>query len=186
MIEVSNHILINYLDYCLVIGKFDIQLTASVHEWLIQLHLQQYWPKFNDQGLITFEQIIRITWDDLEEIGISKLGHQKKLLTAINKLNRLILSSKINGTAIGYSLQKDIHFIPSSTSSFIPNDTRSSSLVVNYDYLTKLSQYQSNQNDVNKTNEIKNKEYCQQYLKGMNKLLLLLLFHFNKSNLPNL
>ncbi|RTG84855.1 uncharacterized protein DC041_0010662, partial [Schistosoma bovis] len=132
---------------------------ASVHEWLIQLHLQQYWPKFNDQGLITFEQIIRITWDDLEEIGISKLGHQKKLLTAINKLNRLILSSKINGTTIGCSLQKDIHFIPSSTSSFIPNDTRSSSLVLNYDYLTKLPQYQSNHNDVNKTNEIKNKEY---------------------------
>ncbi|CAH8610878.1 unnamed protein product [Schistosoma bovis] len=141
------------------------KLPASVHEWLIQLHLQQYWPKFNDQGLITFEQIIRITWDDLEEIGISKLGHQKKLLTAINKLNRLILSSKINGTTIGCSLQKDIHFIPSSTSSFIPNDTRSSSLVLNYDYLTKLPQYQSNHNDVNKTNEIKNKEYCQQHLK---------------------
>ncbi|CAH8864669.1 unnamed protein product, partial [Trichobilharzia szidati] len=66
------------------------QLPTSVQDLLIQLHLQQYWPKLRDQGLITFEQIVRITWDDLEEIGILKLGHQKKFILAIRKLNRLI------------------------------------------------------------------------------------------------
>ncbi|CAH8624546.1 unnamed protein product [Schistosoma rodhaini] len=155
------------------------QLPASVHEWLIQLHLQQYWPKFNDQGLITFEQIIRITWDDLEEIGVSKLGHQKKLLTAISKLNRLVLSSKINCTTTGYNLnpsmnynksiyplQKDINYLQSSTSSFVQNDNGSSSSpLVNCDYMTKLSQHQPNQHNVDRTSEIKKEEYRQQSLK---------------------
>ncbi|CAH8615009.1 unnamed protein product [Heterobilharzia americana] len=66
------------------------QLPTSVQDLMIQLHLQQYWPKLHDQGFITFEQVVRITWDDLEEIGILKLGHQKKFIIAIRKLNRLI------------------------------------------------------------------------------------------------
>ncbi|CAH8545622.1 unnamed protein product [Schistosoma turkestanicum] len=121
------------------------QLPDNVYEWLVQLHLEQYWLKFNEQGLLTFEQIIRITWDDLEEIGISKLGHQKKLLIAINKLNRLLhhdqrlvcspkihftttptnynMNSSINNQSID-STKKETGFVQStSDSSFLQSST---------------------------------------------------------------
>lgn len=43
-------------------------------DWLAQLNLAKYWPFFREQKLTAFEQRARHTWEDLEEVGISKLG----------------------------------------------------------------------------------------------------------------
>ncbi|CAL8071282.1 unnamed protein product [Calicophoron daubneyi] len=72
------------------------QLPVLVHDWLLQLNLGCYWPQLCEQGLTTFEQLSNLTWDDLEEIGITKLGHQKKLLIAIGRLSRLLKDSPIS------------------------------------------------------------------------------------------
>ncbi|VDP69989.1 unnamed protein product [Echinostoma caproni] len=72
------------------------QLPVKVYDWLAQLNLAAYWPFFREQKLCTFEQIAKLTWEDLEEVGISKLGHQKKLLLAINRLTRQIATANNN------------------------------------------------------------------------------------------
>ncbi|KAL5106821.1 hypothetical protein TcWFU_004989 [Taenia crassiceps] len=65
-------------------------IPACVFEWLSILNLTGYWPAFQTQGLTTFEKIAVLTWEDLEEIGVTKLGHQKKLILAIERLRRAL------------------------------------------------------------------------------------------------
>ncbi|KAK4468679.1 hypothetical protein MN116_007862 [Schistosoma mekongi] len=124
------------------------KLPASVHEWLVQLHLHQYWPKFNDQGLITFEQIIRITWDDLEEIGISKLGHQKKFITAIGLLNFSVSKQLYPTTTV---TRNDENFFQS------PN-----SFHRNCNYSSQLSQHPPSQYGNVASDILKDKGSCQE------------------------
>ncbi|VDL93292.1 unnamed protein product [Schistocephalus solidus] len=49
-------------------------VPSSVCEWLSLLNLGAYWPALQCQGFTTFERISALTWEDLEEVGISKLG----------------------------------------------------------------------------------------------------------------
>ncbi|XP_003748269.1 caskin-2-like [Galendromus occidentalis] len=54
--------------------------------WLKLLRLDQYAPALTGQGYTTIDKVAELTWEDLEEIGIQKLGHQKKLMLAIKKV----------------------------------------------------------------------------------------------------
>ncbi|VDM17157.1 unnamed protein product [Hydatigera taeniaeformis] len=95
-------------------------IPACVFEWLSILNLTSYWPAFQTQGLTTFEKIVVLTWEDLEEIGITKLGeslglfcqsmiplpnlrplgHQKKIILAIERLRRA-LSKRNEDQSVG-------------------------------------------------------------------------------------
>ncbi|XP_070580993.1 LOW QUALITY PROTEIN: caskin-2-like [Ptychodera flava] len=57
--------------------------------WLNILDLPQYLDTFVKNGYDTIDFISDVTWEDLQEIGITTLGHQKKLILAINKLSQL-------------------------------------------------------------------------------------------------
>lgn len=63
-------------------------------EWLKLLNMEQYYDTLLSQGYSTIEQLTEITWEDLEEIGIKKLGHQKKTILAIDRLKRIMTGSK--------------------------------------------------------------------------------------------
>ena len=47
---------------------------AEVHEWLHLLNLDNYLDTLHSQGYDTVDGLTDITWEDLEEIGIKKLG----------------------------------------------------------------------------------------------------------------
>ncbi|TPP65104.1 hypothetical protein FGIG_12668, partial [Fasciola gigantica] len=57
---------------------------VKVYDWLAQLNLANYWPFFREQKLCTFEQIAKLTWEDLEEVGISKLVNKLCVQATIN------------------------------------------------------------------------------------------------------
>jgi hypothetical protein len=59
---------------------------GSVEEWLHLLRLEEYGPALHQQGYQTVEEVTQLTWEDLEDIGIVKLGHQKKILLAIKRV----------------------------------------------------------------------------------------------------
>ncbi|CDI97077.1 Sterile alpha motif SAM [Echinococcus multilocularis] len=75
-------------------------IPSCVFEWLSILNLTSYWPAFQTQGLTTFEKVAVLTWEDLEEIGIMKLGHQKKLVLAIERIRRA-LSKRNEDQSVG-------------------------------------------------------------------------------------
>lgn len=42
--------------------------------WLKLLRLDQYAPALTGQGYTSIDKVAELTWEDLEEIGIQKLG----------------------------------------------------------------------------------------------------------------
>ncbi|KFM63168.1 Caskin-2, partial [Stegodyphus mimosarum] len=58
----------------------------SLLEWLHLLRLEEYYETLCEQGYDTIDKVTELTWEDLEEIGIQKLGHQKKITLAIKRV----------------------------------------------------------------------------------------------------
>ncbi|KAM9304881.1 caskin-1 [Gastrophryne carolinensis] len=59
---------------------------ANLSLWLSMIGLGQYYKVLVENGYENIDFITDITWEDLQEIGIIKLGHQKKLMLAVKRL----------------------------------------------------------------------------------------------------
>ncbi|XP_076339708.1 caskin-2-like isoform X2 [Tachypleus tridentatus] len=55
-------------------------------EWLQLLRLEEYYRTLCYEGYDTVDRVTELAWEDLEEIGIQKLGHQKKIMLAIKRV----------------------------------------------------------------------------------------------------
>ncbi|XP_047464145.1 caskin-2-like isoform X2 [Mugil cephalus] len=84
------------------IGKLSIPewlpdyIPSDLGEWLSVIGLPQYQKRLCDNGYDSITIVKDITWEDLQEIGITKLGHQKKLMLAVKRLCDL-QRSRIHG-----------------------------------------------------------------------------------------
>ncbi|XP_069763427.1 caskin-1 isoform X7 [Narcine bancroftii] len=76
--------------------KADALLEAKndLMEWLSIIGLAQYYKTLVENGYENIEFITDITWEDLQEIGITKLGHQKKFMLAVKKLAEIQRASR--------------------------------------------------------------------------------------------
>ncbi|XP_051994681.1 caskin-2-like isoform X4 [Xyrauchen texanus] len=61
-------------------------IPQDLGEWLSALGLPQYHKKLAENGYDSINIVRDLTWEDLQEIGITKLGHQKKMMLAVKKL----------------------------------------------------------------------------------------------------
>ncbi|XP_039289747.1 caskin-2 isoform X2 [Nilaparvata lugens] len=64
-------------------------IPGSMTEWLRLLRLEEYGTALECQGYNTIEDVTQLTWEDLEDIGIVKLGHQKRIILAIKRVKDL-------------------------------------------------------------------------------------------------
>ncbi|XP_073713276.1 caskin-1 isoform X11 [Misgurnus anguillicaudatus] len=71
---------------------------ANLGEWLAMIGLSQYHQVLVQNGYENIDFITEITWEDLQEIGITKLGHQKKLMLAVKKLAEIQKASNGRNT----------------------------------------------------------------------------------------
>ena len=70
---------------------------ASLSHWLSLIRLDSYYYKsLCDQQVDTIEKMCQLTWEDYEELGITKLGHQKRFQLAIERMKELEANSKSN------------------------------------------------------------------------------------------
>uniref|UniRef100_A0A8C9TX95 CASK interacting protein 1 n=1 Tax=Scleropages formosus TaxID=113540 RepID=A0A8C9TX95_SCLFO len=74
------------------------QKPANLAEWLSVIGLSQYYQTLVNNGYENIDFITDITWEDLQEIGITKLGHQKKLMLAVKKLVEIQKASEGRST----------------------------------------------------------------------------------------
>lgn len=77
------------------IRKLNLEYELPNHEpnmdlekWLGFLKLSQYHAMLVREGYETIDKVCKLTWEDLEEIGIVKLGHQKRLLLGIERMEK--------------------------------------------------------------------------------------------------
>ncbi|XP_015735753.1 caskin-2 isoform X4 [Coturnix japonica] len=64
-------------------------IPADLMDWLSAIGLPQYHKKLVNNGYDSITIVTDLTWEDLQEIGINKLGHQKKIMLAVKKLKDL-------------------------------------------------------------------------------------------------
>ncbi|XP_051570272.1 caskin-2-like [Myxocyprinus asiaticus] len=61
-------------------------IPQDLGEWLSAIGLPKYHKKLAENGYDSINIVRDLTWEDLQEIGITKLGHQKKMMLAVKKL----------------------------------------------------------------------------------------------------
>ncbi|KAM6963632.1 caskin-2 isoform 1-T1 [Tautogolabrus adspersus] len=94
------------------IGKLSIPewlpdyIPSDLGEWLSVIGLPQYQKRLSENGYDTIIIVKDITWEDLQEIGITKLGHQKKLMLAVKRLCDLQRSRNNADRAGGGTLRR--------------------------------------------------------------------------------
>ncbi|XP_061575191.1 arf-GAP with Rho-GAP domain, ANK repeat and PH domain-containing protein 1-like isoform X2 [Cololabis saira] len=70
-------------DYISTMSLFES--SAKVWDWLCQLRLEQYSDAFQHAGLATLQECQNLTPDQLEHMGITLPGHQRRILASLNK-----------------------------------------------------------------------------------------------------
>lgn len=69
-------------------------IPGRLEDWLSLLRLEEYTTSLKQQGYTSVEQMTQLTWEDLEDIGITKLGHQKKVMLAIKRVKDIMAGKK--------------------------------------------------------------------------------------------
>uniref|UniRef100_A0A1A9WV43 SAM domain-containing protein n=1 Tax=Glossina brevipalpis TaxID=37001 RepID=A0A1A9WV43_9MUSC len=109
------------IDKLQVLDNLPHFVPGSIEEWLQLLRLEEYIQPLLDQNYKTVRDVTQVTWEDLEDIGIVKLGHQKKILLAIKRVKDII-SGKWNPGGNAYHQQiytKPWHHLPP-TPTYLP------------------------------------------------------------------
>jgi class 3 adenylate cyclase len=75
----------------------------DVNDWLRGLGLSEYEPAFRDNQ-IDSEVLLKLTGDDLKELGVTSVGHRRRLLSAIAELSGTFAESAIVAKAIRIDL----------------------------------------------------------------------------------
>ncbi|XP_068161535.1 LOW QUALITY PROTEIN: caskin-2-like [Antennarius striatus] len=81
-------------------------IPSDLVEWLSVIGLPQYQKRLCDNGYDSITIVRDVTWEDLQEIGITKLGHQKKLMLAVKRLCDLHRSRNHGDRTRGGTLQR--------------------------------------------------------------------------------
>ncbi|XP_049819840.1 caskin-2 isoform X2 [Aethina tumida] len=97
-------------------------IPGSLEEWLSILRLEEYLPAFIEQSYQTVDDVTQLTWEDLEEFGIVKLGHQKKIMLAIKRIKDIKAGKRFNTDSRIYATQDVmVHAAPTSASAGPPS-----------------------------------------------------------------
>ncbi|KAM8924332.1 ephrin type-B receptor 5-like [Pelodytes ibericus] len=64
----------------------DFPSLSTPHDWLEAIKMERYKDNFDKAGYTTLEVISRLTAEDIQLIGVTLSGHQKKILSSIQLL----------------------------------------------------------------------------------------------------
>ncbi|CAG0878978.1 unnamed protein product [Darwinula stevensoni] len=64
----------------------DLTRLSSVAEWLTSVKMSRYLENFERAGIDSLEHVARLTLQDLQVLGISLVGHQKKIMNSIQTM----------------------------------------------------------------------------------------------------
>ncbi|XP_042211507.1 ephrin type-A receptor 4-A-like isoform X6 [Homarus americanus] len=84
--EALNKVAQNRCTTALGLDSVDMTQLTSVEDWLASLKMSRYVDNFQRTGLTDLEAVARLTQHDLTQLGITLVGHQKKLLQSIHTL----------------------------------------------------------------------------------------------------
>ncbi|KAM6434516.1 ephrin type-A receptor 8 isoform 2-T2 [Liasis olivaceus] len=74
-------------------GHIDFTRCGSVEEWLDSIRLGRYQENFALGGYSTLGMVMRMNIEDVQNLGISLSGHQRKILTSIQIMRSQLLNT---------------------------------------------------------------------------------------------
>ncbi|XP_076066161.1 eph receptor tyrosine kinase isoform X4 [Oratosquilla oratoria] len=77
----------NRCNTALGIDSVDLTQLNSIEDWLASLKMTRYLDNFQRAGLSDLEAVARLTQHDLTQLGITLVGHQKKILQSIHTMH---------------------------------------------------------------------------------------------------
>eukprot|EP00062_Callorhinchus_milii_P001822 gi/632937389/ref/XP_007899447.1/ PREDICTED: ephrin type-A receptor 6 [Callorhinchus milii] len=64
----------------------EFPLFVSVNDWLDSIKMEQYKNNFMAAGFISLDAVTRMTIDDVRRIGVTLIGHQRRIVSSIQTL----------------------------------------------------------------------------------------------------
>lgn len=68
----------------------------TIEDWLASIKMERYIPSFLQAGVVTMEQACHLTVRDLLNIGITLVGHQKKIMNSIQTLRAQLSGAQMS------------------------------------------------------------------------------------------
>uniref|UniRef100_A0A6I8QNM0 receptor protein-tyrosine kinase n=1 Tax=Xenopus tropicalis TaxID=8364 RepID=A0A6I8QNM0_XENTR len=79
-------------------NTLDFNSFCSVGEWLEAIKMERYKENFSSSGYNSLESVARMSIDDVISLGITLVGHQKKIMNSIQTMRAQML--QLHGTGI--------------------------------------------------------------------------------------
>ncbi|XP_040206045.1 ephrin type-A receptor 7 isoform X3 [Rana temporaria] len=79
-------------------NTLDFSTFCSVGEWLEAIKMERYKENFSSAGYNSLDSVARMTINDVMSLGISLVGHQKKIMSSIQTMRAQMLH--LHGTGI--------------------------------------------------------------------------------------
>ncbi|XP_076256190.1 eph receptor tyrosine kinase isoform X5 [Rhynchophorus ferrugineus] len=73
----------------------DLTQFTSVEEWLNSIKMTRYLENFHTGGINSMDAVVNLTVKELTELGITLVGHQKKIMNSVQNIRAQI---RVNGT----------------------------------------------------------------------------------------
>ncbi|XP_025080745.1 ephrin type-B receptor 1-B-like isoform X2 [Pomacea canaliculata] len=74
----------------------DMTQFNTIEDWLASIKMERYIPSFLQAGVVTMEQACHLTVRDLLNIGITLVGHQKKIMNSIQTLRAQLSGAQMS------------------------------------------------------------------------------------------
>ncbi|KAK7093365.1 ephrin type-A receptor 4-like isoform X2 [Littorina saxatilis] len=74
----------------------DMTQFTSVEDWLVSIKMERYISSFLQAGVVSMEQACRLTVRDLLNVGVSLVGHQKKIMNSIQTLRAQLAGAQMS------------------------------------------------------------------------------------------
>lgn len=72
----------------------DLTNFTSVEEWLNSIKMTRYLENFHSGCINTMDAVVNLTVKELTELGITLVGHQKKIMNSVQNIRAQI---RVNG-----------------------------------------------------------------------------------------
>lgn len=75
----------------------DMTQFKTVEEWLAGIKMSRYQDNFQQAGITTMDAVTRITLKDLSSLGVTLVGHQKKIINSIQTMRAQLNANMSEG-----------------------------------------------------------------------------------------
>ena len=74
----------------------DMTRFTSIEEWLTSIKMERYIEHFLQAGYCTMDDVSRLTAQELVNMSITLIGHQKKIMNSVQTLRAQIAGAQVS------------------------------------------------------------------------------------------